>query len=113
MAMPPWRRLVVPYLYEVPGSTVAQVIHAPGVLRPSQGEPQVDGGSGKDGMEGKGKESLKKSGVLNKWLEASSYNFSVFSLLGYIFFAGAPMFVWCVSSVSAWSLFAGYSTADW
>lgn len=51
MAMPSWRRLVVPYLYEVPGA-VAQVIDAPGILRPSQGEPQVD--PGRDGMDGRG-----------------------------------------------------------
>lgn len=42
---------MVPYLYEVPGA-VAQVIDAPGILRPSQGEPQVD--PGRDGMDGRG-----------------------------------------------------------
>ena len=118
MAMPPWRfRLVgTPYLYEVPGATVPQVINAPGVLRPSQGEPQAD--PGRMAMEGEGEGISEEIWCFEKivWvgLEASSYNFfSVQFAWVYFFCRGGPLFFFgCVSSVSAWSLFAGYSTAD-
>ena len=117
MAMPQWRRVVVPYLYEVPGASVAQLIDAPGVLRPSQGEPQVGGDPGR--MEWmKWMKWMKGEGI-------SDFFFQTFvGLVGRIilqpfqfsapwdiFFFGGPFF-WCVLSLSVWSLFAGYPTAD-
>ena len=100
MAMPQWRRLVVPYLYEVPGASVAQLIDAPGVLRPSHGEPQVGGDPGR--MEWmKWMKWMKGEGISEKniffknllgWLEGSSYNLFSFQLREIYFFGGAFFF---------------------
>ena len=105
-----------PYLYEVPGATaIAQVIDAPGgARRPEpQGEPQVDGGFGKDGNGWEGEGISEEIGFFEFGLGWKHHltTFSVFSLLGYICW-GDHYFFSVISSVSAWSLFAGHATAD-
>ena len=86
---------MVPYLYEVPGASVAQLIDAPGVLRPSQGEPQVGGDPGRmewmKWMKGEGISDFFFKHLLG-WLEGSSYNLFSFQLRGIYFFWGGLFF---------------------